>query len=812
MRARAFFICLVGLLFILPANVSAVTNVTWDPGSITQTLMVGESTTFSVSFKSSISLENPELFITPELEPFVSTSRIKSISANKWYKIKLTLTAPPDIDDLGSYDGTIHLRDAINTLPDTLKINLTILKAVGMEGGNLEFRNGVILEIPPGAVTEDVNINVTELPFDEIDAILSAKEHVSPKGHCIWAYAFEPDGLEFNVPIKAIFPTAPILPGEVPVQIEIDLSKQKYWPAPTDLTYRMNEGIVEIYNIQHFSTIAGEKIELDEDYVPPDPCCSVYPTPVDCCCTTFHAEYQGGDFSSGDCQIVGEDLTLTYTECDGSPTWSMHLGALSDGCEDMKIEGKITPENPIIDICEETSFLAQIIGKDEEGNVKFTGEMPATWTITPQANIAEFTNISPLGQSTVLGLKEGAVVVKASSPGTDVFGQTILEVKKPNLDIIPHSGSFHMEVDDVDVWDVLCTTCPDGDIFWENDSPETVALNVLSEDTVSVKALKRGVAHITTKFICGVPEPVEYITTVVVEQEVDKVVLFPETETIEEGQTLPLIVMVYDKNGNEIEEYDDPVWTIPVGGKISFDPINQIVKGESVGTAVIKATVEGVDGTATITVGPGNPIYHLTWSWSYTDDWSPDIVEYYYFSGSVYIELRYIEEYGGYYIFDYRNDWFEIEDISATGKFYQPDNLCTPWTEFHDETPLDSEWFLSHYPVFGIREDPAGGWNFTFGFFNVNMMDDLIGWSSSCYDVIDKICEPCGGSNIWWFTDFGTCQDVSGNWPGTIDCSALTRMHSDDKEHFVLHDTREYIPNVYSVQTFTWDIDIVKQP
>jgi len=118
----------------LQGTSATVRPLTWSPDSIEVILVPGESASRSVSFASSRTLKNVTLEVVPAIAPFLSISpdELSQIPANTPQTIQVDF-AIPNGTSLGSYDGTIHIRLGSQTLPQTLKISLTVLPATAEE-------------------------------------------------------------------------------------------------------------------------------------------------------------------------------------------------------------------------------------------------------------------------------------------------------------------------------------------------------------------------------------------------------------------------------------------------------------------------------------------------------------------------------------------------------------------------------------------------------------------------------------------------------------------------------------------------------
>jgi len=311
-------------------------------------------------------------------------------------------------------------------------------QVVGPEGGTFKFPNGVVLDIPEGAVTEKTTITVKDVPCGKADPILSARQFASHDKRCIGGFSAEPDGLVFNTPIKATVPVLPLNPGEIPVQIQVDLDARKYWIAETDLVHREIQDTVEI-TIQHFSDywLAVLQEHIDEvcgncatwddpafipicenlDLLQPN-CCLLRPAErnkcaknCDCCREKeMIIKASGVDFSHGDCQILGDDVEVTFPYCPHSPTESYAMAETSAGCpEDMNFEITVQPPSLTLSGCQEANLTATITGKSKDGKTTFFTDSPLNpfW----ESSNPQVASISQDG--TIRGISKGTATVQA---------------------------------------------------------------------------------------------------------------------------------------------------------------------------------------------------------------------------------------------------------------------------------------------------------------------------------------------------------------------------------------------------------------
>jgi len=127
MKSKIFFILVLSFLFPL-FNVQAINYpVVWTPEKIEQTLGFEGTIDIPTTFISSVKLNNVNLWVVPELQPFVrlEPQHFESIIANTPYEVIVHLSVPNGTYP-GLYDGTIHIRAGTKIYPQTLKIELNI--------------------------------------------------------------------------------------------------------------------------------------------------------------------------------------------------------------------------------------------------------------------------------------------------------------------------------------------------------------------------------------------------------------------------------------------------------------------------------------------------------------------------------------------------------------------------------------------------------------------------------------------------------------------------------------------------------------
>lgn len=124
---KIFLICFLSLLF-LPKTVHVASYpVEWNPGGIEQTVGLGGTKDLSVTFTSNTKLQNVDLWVVPELQPFVNVEpeHFDTIEINTPYHVIVHIFIPYGTQNK-MYDGTVHLRIGSETYPQTLKVKLNI--------------------------------------------------------------------------------------------------------------------------------------------------------------------------------------------------------------------------------------------------------------------------------------------------------------------------------------------------------------------------------------------------------------------------------------------------------------------------------------------------------------------------------------------------------------------------------------------------------------------------------------------------------------------------------------------------------------
>jgi len=332
----------------------------------------------------------PERAVNP---PFIEGTSIRA-------SIFLT---PTEVATLTDPNASIYVQLTSDQALNGLLRGQLGTASVGPEGGTLKFPNGLILDVPPGALSETVTIEVRKVPTEDVDALLVASRlDAYAKRRTLGAFRIEPD-LEFKVPITVTLPVPPPEPDELWRQIEIDREAGEVWPVATDLRYFAERGVVEM-KLPHASEHGAEGQQwIIEDHdqwlalkrrckTQPQPeacerldplqprCCALARIPETCSCCKlkdFYAQSSATDASqnrgSESCEILTDAMIMDYYECtlpngDLVGPQSYVTGGVSPYCpEDMRLEVEISAPSDEIFVCKTQKYSARIRGVRPDG-------------------------------------------------------------------------------------------------------------------------------------------------------------------------------------------------------------------------------------------------------------------------------------------------------------------------------------------------------------------------------------------------------------------------------------------------------------
>ena len=311
---------------------------------------------------------------------------------------------------------------------------------IDAEGGTFEFLNGVLLEVPPGALDQPVTIKVSELPEADVRGIFSSQAGAVSGKRYLGGFSVTPD-VDFLEPVTATFPIEALLSYETLMQIEIERPEKKYWFEKTLLEYRPDQGEVQI-EVSHFSDVGTAAVDNidpktlndlctdprfnsslsvcdDLDPLQPRECLlkpADRPAGTECCREgRITVRSEAIDFISNRasefCQMVSDSVEVTFHDCpqpDGSvPTESSDICELSAHCpQDEFLGAEVELTSPDIggscfSVGEQLTLQAQVT--DGDGNsLNSTG---LQW----RSGDSGVATVSPSGRVTATGDGDAAI-------------------------------------------------------------------------------------------------------------------------------------------------------------------------------------------------------------------------------------------------------------------------------------------------------------------------------------------------------------------------------------------------------------------
>jgi hypothetical protein len=342
------------------------------------------------------------------------------------------------------------------------------VQTVDSSGGTFKFPGGIVLEVPSGAVLEDVDISLKLIECDPIDPILNDRVLSSDEKRCVAAFRGEPSGLQFEVPVVATLPVPPVESGRFLILTEVEQSAATYRILPSTLEYDAASGLVQV-QISGFSdevvtsldlrpeeefgpewAAAGEEMDDEintkcascaaqtgndgenlpfcENLDPYQGSCCLIPSDLrgacysSCfCCKDRKVKsvVSSVEVSSEVCEVVADEVDVTYPDCPGAPTYRHSVIETSEECpRDMELEISVLP--PAVDLlaCESTKLQATIEGRRPDGSVVLPAQkLPAIWrSLDP--NVAKFVGLDGSLKAGVAGLTavEARMSIDPASP------------------------------------------------------------------------------------------------------------------------------------------------------------------------------------------------------------------------------------------------------------------------------------------------------------------------------------------------------------------------------------------------------------
>jgi len=401
---------------------------------------------------------------------------------------------------------------------------------VDAKGGVFTFPNGVVLDIPPGAVSEPVEIEVTDVNCADAQPILSSAVFQSHAKGCLGGFEAKPDGLVFAEAVTATVPVRELDPAEIPLQVKYDFVNEGLHILPTDLSYDDEKGVVEIRNVRHFSeTNLASIYQMVEDlcrtceawdtYVAPGPIlvshlCETYATDIwkgqqggcclllrrerricepscDCCMEKLiDVESSGVDLTYGECQVLGADVKVAYPACpDPTPRTHTATDMTPDCPSDMTLDIRMDPTELEMYACDTMNLRER-----EEVAVTLSGMSGGKRVFGPVTMFPRWTpedeEVATVGADDVLTAHQAGQITLEASLSRDPKMPTA----EASLEVLSNIESFTVEpetmtlapdqIEGVESEIVLAPGRPPAD--WPPIDPDEVTWSTEDEDVADV--------------------------------------------------------------------------------------------------------------------------------------------------------------------------------------------------------------------------------------------------------------------------------------------------------------------------------------
>ena len=309
---------------------------------------------------------------------------------------------------------------------------------VGVAGGGFDLKNGLHLDVPPGAVDGDRDIGIELVEYSRYS---SQQANPIAEENLLLAFEGTPDGMAFNKPITVIASGIEIPAGKIAILRELSSTVH---PLP-DATLEYDAESKELkISLDHFSAKSSEAMD---QYAAEE--CAKAP----CRCKKFHVNQYDGDniCDNGSCQVLESVVEVSYPECSDIPEVSI-FREVTPGCQasiSVEAASKKIPLGGSTEITATTELGCVII---ENQSVDFVPD--ALGTVNP-ANATS--DSEGKARTTFLaGETKGISTITANS--TISYYSTYIEangeVFKGDLKTNVVSNSIQVEIKDtVEVWE-----------------------------------------------------------------------------------------------------------------------------------------------------------------------------------------------------------------------------------------------------------------------------------------------------------------------------------------------------------------------
>ena len=273
--------------------------------------------------------------------------------------------------------------------------------SISATGGEYTLSNGIILNIPAGAVLEETEIEIAEVNVSDLTFLLEDRGMTSR--NLIACLDFKPDGLEFEEPIKVTIPVD-LEAGDIPFIHDLDIENGSYEPAVTEVKVDPEAGTIEIL-VHHFSGVAAEiKAELKR--------ASQYCEDFPCRCQGFTTRQSDKSIicELEECQNTQSELFVNYTKC-GGYTEVYIIQELSKECIPKLILSASKTTIAPGESCEITAKVKHACGYQGEQTIDFS--VASLGQVNPPSGVTEVGGGTTI--TFIAGDEEGTATITAAT-------------------------------------------------------------------------------------------------------------------------------------------------------------------------------------------------------------------------------------------------------------------------------------------------------------------------------------------------------------------------------------------------------------
>jgi hypothetical protein len=125
---------------------STQAKITWSQQQIGLTLLPGLGQVKSLTFSSTVNLQDAVIEPVPEIARFltVQPNSFVGVLANQQQAVTINFSIPSNTAK-GTYQGTIHIRDRSRTFPQTLKVRIEILDPLGFSLTEIAAESSIVV-------------------------------------------------------------------------------------------------------------------------------------------------------------------------------------------------------------------------------------------------------------------------------------------------------------------------------------------------------------------------------------------------------------------------------------------------------------------------------------------------------------------------------------------------------------------------------------------------------------------------------------------------------------------------------------------